>query len=238
MHIDHKHTWTLPRDSWTIRFYIWLWSADDEDVNFCKILWGYIFAIPCLIVRALAWPFLMLGRGARALINRIPQPKELSEEESERRKAAQQLAKDKRDARAQKVLRKIEHAGSWVVMWISYIWRFTRYPVVALAGLILLGAVGTLGYLAVTLIDDVPWPSWGELARGVAVFGGAVTLCGVLYWMILRDQFAWVPQTAKWTAPKVKVPFRFFFWVMKMGYISVKSNTCPRVVLTDTKDES
>lgn len=44
---------TVDRNAWYLRFYLWLWAADIEKVDFCRLFWGYVFAIPFLLVRIL-----------------------------------------------------------------------------------------------------------------------------------------------------------------------------------------
>lgn len=48
------------RNAWFLRFYLWLWKADVESVDFCRLFWGYVFAIPALIVWAIIAPFYVL----------------------------------------------------------------------------------------------------------------------------------------------------------------------------------
>jgi hypothetical protein len=42
---------TVNRDAWYLRFYLWLWAADVEKVDFCRLFWGFVFAIPFLLIR-------------------------------------------------------------------------------------------------------------------------------------------------------------------------------------------
>lgn len=44
---------TVDRNAWFLRFYLWLWAADIEKVDFCRLFWGYVFAIPFLLARLL-----------------------------------------------------------------------------------------------------------------------------------------------------------------------------------------
>lgn len=239
MDVDYKHTWTLPRNSWVVVFYMWLWAADPDEVNFCKLFWGYVFAVPCLIVRAILFPFVTAWTGLTEL---LPEPKELTEAEKEERKVAAAVRASKRQSYQQRWLRKIEHAGSWTVMWITYFWRFLRYPVVAVAAFAALGGLVYGVYVLLTLTDNIPWPTWHEVVHAVWVGAIGCALVVVFMWLFLTERLRWIPRTVEYTAPRVfqrvSVPFRFFFWVMMMGFISVKSNTCPRVELTDSKTQS
>src|SRR3954471_11622293 len=84
MDINYKHTWAIPVDHWMVRFYMWLWSAGPNDVNFCKLFWGYVFCVPCLIVRGFAFPFITIGRAAASLLPEEQEDSVLSETKTAR----------------------------------------------------------------------------------------------------------------------------------------------------------
>lgn len=57
---------TVNRDAWFLRFYLWLWAADIDKVDFCRLFWGYVFAVPFILIRFLIlipimfiWDFLV-----------------------------------------------------------------------------------------------------------------------------------------------------------------------------------
>lgn len=57
---------TVNRDAWFLRFYLWLWAADVDKVDFCRLFWGYVFAVPFILIRFLIlipimaiWDFLV-----------------------------------------------------------------------------------------------------------------------------------------------------------------------------------
>lgn len=54
----------INQDAWFLRLYLWMWKADLEHVDFCRLFWGYVFAIPNLIVRAFIFPFWAIYRGS------------------------------------------------------------------------------------------------------------------------------------------------------------------------------
>lgn len=37
-------TLTVPREAWFIRFFLWVWAADPEKVNLCKLVWGILLS--------------------------------------------------------------------------------------------------------------------------------------------------------------------------------------------------
>lgn len=44
--VELKHTIAVDESAWFIRFYLWLWQGDAERTTFCKLFWGYVFAVP------------------------------------------------------------------------------------------------------------------------------------------------------------------------------------------------
>lgn len=223
MHVDYKHTLILPRDSVVIRFYMWLWHANPRQVNFCKLFWGYIFAIPALIVRAVAWPFVKAGRAAA---KRLPHEEDRSPESYARAARREQLA--------QRSLQRIENGGVRVVMVFSAVWRYLRYPVVVVCGLAVFGVLVFLVYQLST--------AWADVTVKVLLFAGgfllfvglvAVPLAFGIMALAERGRLDWVGRSAPRVLIAAVAPFVFFFWVMKMGFLSVKSNTCPRVELSE-----
>lgn len=53
MAVDHLYTWTFSRKSLLIRYYLWLYEADENTVNFCKLFWGMICTPVTLPLRLL-----------------------------------------------------------------------------------------------------------------------------------------------------------------------------------------
>lgn len=238
MNIDYKHTWVLPRDSIVIRFYMWLWNASPREVTFCKLFWGYIFAIPALIGRAIAYPFIVT---AYAIDRRFP-TKDLTAEEHQLKAERRQTRHNARQRRAQQNLQRIETGGARVVMAFSGVWRYLRYPFVIACGLVVLAGIVFFVYQLSTAWADVTVQVLliaSACLTGI-IFGALPLALGVAQ-LANRGHLNWVGKTFEWTAPRILVtvlaPFVFFFWVMKMGFISVKSNTCPRVELSDAKDK-
>lgn len=235
MEIDYKHTWVLPRRSLVVRFYMWLWDASPSQVNFCKLFWGYLFAVPALLFRLFAFPFVVAATELRKL---MPPPKKLTEEEHEAREARRLVRVARRDERAQRWLDHISAAGVRLVWAITFLWRFLRYPFMAVFWGANLVCLAYLLYLMGT--------TWRNTTVDILLYTGI--FAGVLIFVALplavgfgalveRGKLDWVITSVEWTAPRVLIaagaPFVFFFWVMKMGFISVKSNTCPRIELKD-----
>lgn len=51
---DFKYTWIIPKDSWYIRVYLWVWEASSKDITFCKLFWGYTLIWLGLPIRLLS----------------------------------------------------------------------------------------------------------------------------------------------------------------------------------------
>lgn len=54
---------TVNRDAWFIKFYLWLWVADIEKIDFCRLFWGYVFAIPMLVIKLFLYPIFAIWDG-------------------------------------------------------------------------------------------------------------------------------------------------------------------------------
>lgn len=54
---------TVNRNAWFIRFYLWLWAADIEKIDFCRLFWGYVFAMPALVIKMFLYPIFLLWDG-------------------------------------------------------------------------------------------------------------------------------------------------------------------------------
>lgn len=232
MNVELKHVWELPRDSVVIRFYMWLWDANPSDVTFCKLFWGYMFAIPALLfVCLIAFPVL---RMLDVIKRKMPPSRIPTLEDRERQRA--------RKNRRQDSLKKIENCGVRFVMVFTSAWRFLRYPFVFACGFVVAGAIAFLIYQVSTVWSDVTvnvLQIVGELILAMVFVVIPVALAFV--WLIRHGNFNWMGRTFSTATPKIVTtiiaPFVFFAWVMKMGFISVKSNTCPRVVLTDSNPD-
>ena len=47
-------TWTFSPTARPIRFYLWLYGASMDGINFCKLFWGFLFSPIALPVRLIA----------------------------------------------------------------------------------------------------------------------------------------------------------------------------------------
>lgn len=62
---------TVDRDAWFLRFYIWLWAADVDKVDFCRLFWGYVLAVPFFLFRFLVLiPLLLIWDGLMYMKNK------------------------------------------------------------------------------------------------------------------------------------------------------------------------
>lgn len=234
MNVDYKHTWVLPRNSIVVRFYMWLWGASPRDVTFCKLFWGYVFCVPCMVGRLIGWPLWVIGNAIM----------ESAEKRADLPASPEKVARKRaRDQRAQRNLRRIETTGVHFVMAFTTVWRYLRYPFVVVCGLAVLASM--------TLLVRQLATAWSDVTVDVLLYAGLFVALMVfvalpaglgLAWLTIHGKFTPVRRSVDWATPRVLVtlaaPFVFFFWVMKMGFISVKSNTCPRIELSDEKTDA
>ena len=59
-----KYAIRVDERAFFIRFYCWLYEADKSKVNFCKLFWAYVFAVPFLGLRGLIGGGRILGKGS------------------------------------------------------------------------------------------------------------------------------------------------------------------------------
>lgn len=212
MDIDYKHTVTVDRNSWWMRFYCWLWDADADNADFCKLFWGYLFAIPFLIIL----PFLYLIKGIGIVLKFIFKPVGKVFLKVEDHYIDKSIAKDKAieegtyvPSKRQRFLSKIANGFSSFGFWLKTS-PVIEYFFMGLVVLLMLAMVGGLVYLA---IAETAGFLIGLLVV-VAVAAGLAVLFGILMLVV------------HFCESDTGIGFG---QAIKTGLISAKSNTCPKI---------
>jgi hypothetical protein len=68
--VEPRYIWTFSRRSFIIRYYRWLYKADEDHLTFCTLFWGMVstpITLPVrlviLVFTSIIWCFMMLVRG-------------------------------------------------------------------------------------------------------------------------------------------------------------------------------
>lgn len=48
---DFKHVWVLSPNVWWIKFFLWMYGANEREVTFCRLFWGYTMTPVLLLPR-------------------------------------------------------------------------------------------------------------------------------------------------------------------------------------------
>jgi hypothetical protein len=80
MDIEYKHEMTVDANSWFIRLYVWMWEAKRSDINFCKLFWGYFpvfFLLNLVVFQLMIRPVIWLVGELLDLLPERERPTEL-----------------------------------------------------------------------------------------------------------------------------------------------------------------
>lgn len=281
---DYKHTWVIPRNAWYIKIYVWMWMAQEEEITFCKLFWGYALCwigLPVRIVVAI------VSGPLKALENYVEDPvrkakrkekkkrrkeerdKELSasmaverynkrreqerleeqrKKEKEARKAARKLKRKQNPSFMQRRLNNVANGGVRVVMFFKNEIVKDVMFIVTLC-VFTVGVLGGASYGVYEIVTNVTNPGavGAVLIQGLIYLGAAVALVSIITgitFLVLETAFGLFCKLLLWDyccrpigtgVGKGALTFRD---VMRIGYKSVKGNTCPRVVVGSVQDES
>lgn len=210
-----KREWTFSFDNPMIRFYLWLWEADEDEVTFCKLVWGLVLAPLGLLIRGLwmlAWPLRWLT------VRTFYRLGEMDRKAKEARKA--ELKKEKLPGRA---------AELFARPWPRRIGGVLGWAFVVSLGLFTLAALGWGLFMFVTvwLPDGVYWFFHSDAWTVVPFVFGLIAL-----WALT---FISVTKLLKWRQRRRKQKHEAgeptVGDVLVGGFRAVKSNTCPRIKL-------
>jgi hypothetical protein len=243
MDIEYKHEMTVDANSWFIRLYVWMWEAKRSDINFCKLFWGYFpvfFLLNLVVFQLMIRPVIWLVGELLDLLPERERPTELQKsiklrEERLVKQEKARLKDDRGPSLPQRFLSGVGAGASLLIMRISQFWGWvTSHKTVnfvvlratlGIAILLSAGAIAGIIYLAVV--------NFGVTAIILAVIAGAiiaVLFIVALHYLGVLAKMANV-SSAGWK--KTKEGSKGFWEVMVDGFIAVKSNTCPKINLSD-----
>lgn len=220
MQHDPKHSLSIHQDNWFLRAYEWLYPADAENANFCKLAWGIIFLLPWLPIRLLVIPWAVpalialderLEERKRARDNR---PLEDIRAERRARLEAIEAARDRKLARRAKIDR--------VLNWMQYSWF--RFVLIGLGVLLTVGIVG--GVIALFIL-------FTNVMLRIVLTVVAIIALGAFF-IALGAFFAWFfdsTEAGDKTATKIKDSAKDFVLIVKGSFKALKDNTCPEVIV-------
>lgn len=157
---------TLDRNAWYVRFYLWLYKADANNINTCKLFWAYVFAP---IVLPLAFVLTPVGKLLRTIDAKIPDGRPIDWEKLDRKRARQKTREEKLENVSSKmsvIFAKAAPALRWVGILLG----------LAIAGLLILLAV------------SYPKEALGVLLTLAAILVGAGLLIGLIIFFEKREQ--------------------------------------------------
>jgi hypothetical protein len=254
MNVELKHTLTVDAKAWYIRFYIWLYEDKLDQITFCKLFWAYVFAPIVLVIRGVrdgVWSI----RGSVNTYKERPREKK-SFELPDSLKTPKPVRPKRKPAPWQMAfLHAAETTGSKIVMAFQTaghilhpLWALTKSQ---LFGRILL-ALGTLIGVGICVgVAGVIIAFW-SVTQYIVYTLLTMTAIAALIYLLLRKGFVWIGNNLKKTVPfwrwldrsLVNLGYYLridkfgrgvektgvgFFTAMKIGYVAVKSNTCPRI---------
>lgn len=247
---EYRHEARVREGSWFIRLYLWAWEARIEEMDFCRLFWGYIFMPLNLLLRAIVTPFYLAFLGLRWTGRRIGLMfgRAMSSRSSSRAAAPSVIGrgvapspprKQRKRRDYTRILAFASRAGDRVVAGSQATWRVIRWPVRILlyvSAVVVAGAIVALTFYGVywlgVLVGEVAPPVW-DWIRANAPTAGLILLIAVgglaVLGAILLGGFYAATETP--VGPAVRTTTLGFFGMMRTGFYGVKSRTCPRIVV-------
>lgn len=236
--LTYKHTARVKADSWFIRFYCWLWEADLDSVDFCKLFWGYLFAIPNLLVRVVGYLPYKLGL---SIAERTKDRRESWKLTPAEEAAMRARARVRRVERKQKFDSFFARVGGWadkVVAFSKAAWPVAKYPVYAVASIAAAALVCLVGvglYELVLLIIANATDALHVLLIVLAIVAGIALAVGLaigLGWFFMDTKYGKSVRTG------TKGGFLTFGGAIRTGFYGIKSRTCPKIEVVGADEVS
>lgn len=228
--INYRHTARVSEDSWFIRLYLWLWAADVEEVDFCRLFWGYVFAVPNVLVRIVGYvPWKVgsaIGRRLRDWWGTIEQPTPREEELWREERAAKRHL---RKATWSDRLSFVSATADKVVGFFQATWPVLKWPVVGLGVLFVGAMLAFAGYLLYLLGAEIVehWDGFLlSLLRGLLILAISLLIASTLAFVIY---FFSETRPGKAFRTGVKDSTLTFGGALRTGARGVKSRTCPKI---------
>jgi hypothetical protein len=220
---DHQLHARVSQDAWYLRFYIWLWEADPDRVDFCKLFWGLaVFAWVGLLLK----PFIVGGEWLGNKLDdrrrrRVQAQPELSWEEKAK---LRRQARAEAEARLKRRQERFERWFGWapvladrIVGFAQRSWPVVKWPVYGVGAILAAATVGGAGYGLYYIATTNP--AWFLIIPGLVL--GALILTGII--LLVRTQPVAVAAT------NTKEVGLTFGQALSKGIHGVKSRTCPKI---------
>jgi hypothetical protein len=238
--VSYRHTARVKADSWFLRFYCWLWEADPQEADFCRLFWGYLLAIPNLLVRVIGYvPYKVTKRvGAwfsalKAKVHTNSPTWEQEEKWRDERVLSRKLRKQRRRRKYAGLLSFASRTADRVVAIAQTVWPVLRWPTFAAVGAIGLAVIGAFLYL-VYMVGTVAVGNI-EIIGLVTLFLIAAVVSGVsLATLFLLSRWFFKDTSAGSTIRTgTKGGFLTFGGALRTGLLAIKTRTCPKIEVVD-----
>jgi hypothetical protein len=234
--ITYKHTARVKADSWFIKFYLWLWEADLETVDFCKLFWGYLFAVPNLLVQVIGYLPYKLGIAIADSTRDRRESWKLTPADEAAIRARSRARRVERKQKFDSFFGRVSATADRVVAAAKAAWPVAKYPVYAVASiaaavLVCLFGVGVY-LLAALVIANLNSVAHVLLFLLITLAAGALLIgigCGTA-WFIMDTRYGKQLRTG------TKSGFLTFGGVMRTGFFGIKSRTCPKVEIVGSDE--
>lgn len=229
------HTWSLSKDSWLLKFYLfWYPIAERDQITFCKLFW----AVVCAPFMGIAWIGIGIGLAIIApfiWIHDKYEDRQLGKPEPE---PEPPKGPSKAKQAAGKIPAFFARLADAVSAWFQKHEKFGTilgWTCLAVAALVVLGALITALVYLVTWLHSI----WS----GVAFLTALAALGGFIVLIVLGALLAWALSTTKPGEAVCAAIWAFLCAIghffqgighfFGTGYYAVKYRTCPRVEVSD-----
>lgn len=231
--ITYKHTARVKADSWFIRFYRWLWEADLDQVDFCRLFWGYVFAIPNLLVRVIGYLPYKLGLAIAEKTEDRRRSWKLTPSDEAAIRARARVRRVERKQKFEKFFSRVGATADKVVAFGKAVWPVAKYPayaVASIAGAAVLCLIGVGLYELALLIIENSTDVLHVALIVLAVVAGIALTVGLaigLGWFFMDTKYGKQVRTG------TKGGFLTFGGAIRTGFFGIKSRTCPKIEVVE-----
>lgn len=209
--------WLNMERTWYIRFYLWLYEANESDINTCKLFWAYIFVLPALLLRG------VFEVGALAIdgINSVLPERKVKDTDTllaeyDARRAAARTKAARGPSKMERTLNGVANFMSSAYVKVAPVLRWVLVVVGVLAGIA----------LAIFLVyAAINWTGAFFTAIGIIVGIATLATIGALLAVYLEDR-------RKYREPKPKKDNSFFKTMKRLGH-GFHNHTCAKINLQD-----
>lgn len=219
---DGRARLKLSRETWYVRFYLWLYEANPNNIDTCKLLWAYVFFLPALVLKAVLSIFVFVAELAEPYVDDIRERRAakrptLEEREAafdaqiERKRVKQEAKAAAGPSRMESILERVANSLSYGYAKIAPSFRYIGIAVGTLIGLAI---VAGLVWLAIT--------ETSAFMLGLLVTVGILAICALVVFIIVKREKR---------PKKVRSTPRFVTVLKRLGH-GFHNHTCAKVDLS------